>query len=61
MRLMQWWWSKPFDTLDTNYDDSLSRAEFLAGALRNNPSSRDSLVDIFTSIDKDADGEILAQ
>lgn len=47
-----------FDTLDTNYDDSLSRAEFLAGALRNNPSSRDSLVDIFTSIDKDADGEI---
>ena len=47
-----------FDTLDTNYDDSLSRAEFLADALRNNPSSRDSLVDMFTSIDKDADGEI---
>ncbi|CAK9062364.1 unnamed protein product [Durusdinium trenchii] len=47
-----------FDSLDTNYDDSLSRAEFIAGALRNNPGSRDKLVEIFSSIDTNADGEI---
>ncbi len=47
-----------FDALDTNYDDSLSRAEFLSGALGNSPGSRDSLVDIFTTVDKDGNGEI---
>ena len=47
-----------FDSLDTNYDDSLSRAEFIAGALRNNRASSDKLVDIFENIDKNSDGEI---
>ena len=47
-----------FDMLDTNYDDSLSRAEFIAGAIRNSPASRASLADIFEAMDADGDGSI---
>ncbi|CAJ1373545.1 unnamed protein product [Effrenium voratum] len=47
-----------FDSLDKNYDDSLSRSEFLAGALRSSPASQGSLADIFSTIDSNGDGEI---
>eukprot|EP00438_Fugacium_kawagutii_P008413 Skav234459 [mRNA] locus=scaffold1647:166191:169865:+ [translate_table: standard] len=46
-----------FDALDNNYDDSLSQAEFLAGALKS-PSSKDSVANGFTTVDKNSDGEI---
>ena len=49
-----------FDKLDRNYDDQLSRSEFLAGALQgaSNPTSRDSLVGIFNTMDRDGNGSI---
>lgn len=46
-----------FDALDNNYDDSFSRAEFLAGALQST-SSKDSVANSFTTVDKNSDGEI---
>lgn len=46
-----------FDALDNDYDDSLSRTEFLAGALQST-SSKDSVANSFTTVDKNSDGEI---
>ena len=47
-----------FDMLDRNFDDSLSRSEFIAGAIRNSPANRASLADIFAAMDADGDGSI---